>query len=117
MRPATCCFFLVLAACSSTDGGVSQRSYTPCNGEPTSCALASRTGGSGGDGCLCTYYCMSDRDCPAPESGTAVAICRPFGDYIVNGHTADCRLPCDSSTVCPDGMFCSGGDCWATISP
>gem|GEM_PF-6536355 len=112
------CLVLGLAGCSSAgtggtpdDGGSRPPAYAPCDGEPTACRIAVRFGGVSGDGCLCTYYCEVDSDCPTPATGTARPICQPYGDYIVNGHTADCRLPCDANTVCPDGMTCSPSGC------
>ena len=94
---------------------MASRIYLPCNGEDDACLESTRAGVDGG-ACLCTLFCKTERDCPLPDSGTAVPVCRPFGDLILNGHTADCRLPCDSKTVCPDGMFCSGGECWARVN-
>jgi len=89
--------------------------YASCDGEPGGCSIATRFGGVSGDGCLCTIYCEADSDCPAPASGTASPTCQPYGDVIVNGHKADCRLPCDASTVCPDKMFCSPSGCIAVL--
>jgi hypothetical protein len=72
--------------------------------------------GSSLDHCLCTYYCKADADCPVPTSGSAKAVCKPFGDFVANGHTASCSLPCDASHTCPDGMECYNDECWARIS-
>jgi hypothetical protein len=101
------CLFAI-AGCSSTGD---RPAYAPCDGEPGSCRLATHFGGADGDGCLCTYYCQVDNDCPTPSTGTATPVCQPYGDFSINGHTADCRLPCDSTTVCPDGMFCAPSGC------
>lgn len=118
-----CGFLLALVACSTTggsgtsdSGAVSQPAYIPCNGEPGACTMATRFGGVSGDGCLCTYYCQVDKDCPVPTTGTATPVCQPYGDFAANGHTADCRLPCDASTVCPNGMSCSPSGCIGPIS-
>lgn len=51
-----------------------------------------------------------------PATGSAVPFCKPFGDQVVNGHTASCSLPCDSNVTCPDGMECQGEECWAPIA-
>ena len=116
---------LTLAACAAREGPAGMDSgsdapgsageYAPCSGEPGACRLAIRTGGLGGDGCLCTHYCKADRDCPKPSTGTAQAYCKPFGDYVINGETGDCRLRCGDGVVCPDGMFCHMGECWAPL--
>jgi hypothetical protein len=116
LRMRTFAYLLILVgACSSEPGGGETRLYSPCNGESGACGLATRMSGADGDGCLCTYYCKVDGDCPEPATGTAVAVCRSFGDYSINGQTGDCHLPCSAATKCPDGMFCSGGSCWAQI--
>jgi hypothetical protein len=107
------CVVLLMASCSSGDTG-QNRVYAPCDGEPGSCPLATLMGGTGIEGCLCVLYCTSNASCPQPTTGTAVAQFQPL-DYTVDGHSATCALPCDASTVCPDGMFCSGGGCWAAI--
>jgi len=102
------------AADSSDDGSV--REYAPCDGEASLCALATRFGGSSGDGCLCTHFCEVTEDCPVPSTGNAVPLCVPYGDFEVDGHTAECTLPCDAETTCPDGMFCSGAGCIGVVS-
>lgn len=114
-----CCALLMIAGCSSgNQGGPSGvgRAYAPCDGEPGACATATRFGGISGDGCLCTYYCTEDKDCPTPGTGTATPVCQPYGDFVVDGHKADCRLPCDANTVCPAGMFCSPSGCIGGLS-
>jgi len=94
-----------------------QSVYAPCYGEPGACGLATVQGGSSGpEYCLCTHYCEVATDCPTPATGSAVPICKPYGDVVVNGHTAECSLPCDSNVICPDGMECNGGECWAPIT-
>jgi len=98
---------LFLWACSADE-------YAPCSGESGSCSESTRNGGDF-EGCLCTYYCESDDDCPTPDTGTAKPRCRPFGDFEINGESAACFLPCDQTTRCPDGMFCRGGECWGTV--
>ena len=104
-----------LIACSSGDSG-SPGIYAPCNGEPGACHLATVQGGaSGPESCLCTNYCEVDGDCPLPSTGSVVPTCKPFGDVVVNGHTAACSLPCDPSVTCPNGMECQNGECWARI--
>jgi hypothetical protein len=112
------CVLVAFAACSSMEGGntsdaeaVTRQEYAPCNGEPAACPIASRFGGISGEGCLCTYYCKVDKDCPIPSTGTATPVCQPYGDFRINDHTADCRLPCDAGALCPDGMFCSVSGC------
>jgi len=105
---------LLVVACSSEQGGDVRREYAPCNGEPGACGEAVRMGGAV-DGCVCTYYCKSDADCPKPGSGTVTPHCEPFGDVVINGHTAACVLPCGADDTCPDGMFCSGTACWGRI--
>lgn len=115
-RPIPCArrslfgFLVTIAACSSAGGGGTP-AYAPCDGKAAACLMATRFGGASGEGCLCTYYCKVDSDCPTPATGTARPVCQPYGDLIVNGQTADCRLPCDASTVCPDGMSCSVSGC------
>ena len=45
---------------------------------------------------LCRYDCESDADCPQPQSGDVVPVC----DH------AQCAMPCDDRSTCPDGMTC-----------
>jgi hypothetical protein len=111
-RHAIAFVLFILTGCTSGKDDLSEKSYGPCNGELGSCRLANHIGGLSGDGCLCTLYCAVDSDCPLPKSGTSVPTCQPYGDYVANGHTAQCVLPCDSATQCPDGMSCFGGECW-----
>ena len=118
-----CCLALLLSGCSSQDapGAVSgpstatRHEYAPCNGEPGACSQATRMGGAA-DGCLCTYYCKTDTDCPKPSTGTVAPHYEPFGDYSENGNTASCALSCSDAGTCPDGMFCYGGACWGRIA-
>lgn len=44
----------------------------------------------------CVHTCEENSDCPVPQTGTAEPRCRGL-----------CELPCDDSTVCPDGFFCA----------
>lgn len=114
-------FLLAVAGCSSTDADDSSSEpapleYAPCDGELSVCALTSQYGGESGDGCLCTHFCEVTEDCPVPSTGNAAPECVPYGDFEVDGHTAECTLPCDASTTCPDGMFCSGAGCIGVLS-
>ena len=63
------------------------------------CPEDSASGASKGDGsclewCSCTVSCRTTADCPQPETGTSLPVCR-----------GECRLSC-VSTTCPDGMRC-----------
>jgi hypothetical protein len=112
----TILFAFVMLGCSSDDSPDEDSGiYAPCDGEPGACALATSLGSSEGDFCLCTHYCDVDAECPMPATGSAVPTCTPFGDVIMDGHTASCTLPCDSKVTCPDGMECQDGECWAPI--
>ena len=55
--------------------------------------------GDGSEACAvatsCAYPCKTDADCPAPQSGTAKAVC-----------AGECALPCRTTAECPDGMIC-----------
>ena len=107
-------FAFVMLGCSSDDSPDEDSGiYAPCNGEPGACALAKGVGTSEGEFCVCTYYCKVDADCPAPATGSAVPTCEPFGDQVINGHTASCTLPCDANVACPNGMECQFGECLA----
>jgi hypothetical protein len=103
---------LSLGACSSGGDPIEKRSYAPCAGEPGACGLALQ---SSNGTCLCTYFCKTAADCPVPKTGTAMPLCKSFGDVVLNGHTADCRVPCDAETVCPDGMMCLEGECYGRV--
>lgn len=96
---------------SSSDSGI----YAPCNGEPGACALSLGVGAAEVEFCVCTHYCKVDADCPMPATGSAVPTCVPFGDVVVDGHTASCSLPCDKTVTCPDGMECQFDQCLARI--
>lgn len=73
--------------CSPTSSGIPQV-YCPENS----------ASGGGRENCLewcsCTVSCDTTADCPIPDTGTSIPVCR-----------GKCRLPCVSST-CPDGMRC-----------
>ncbi len=105
---------LAAALCVSVLWACAADQYAPCDGGSDSCSQATRMSGDF-EGCLCTYYCESDDDCPTPETGNAVPRCTPFGDVVENGESASCTLPCDEGTQCPDGMVCHTGQCWGTI--
>jgi hypothetical protein len=48
---------------------------------------------------VCSLMCMEAGDCPAPETGNAVAVCAgPMFD--------ECLLDCADDATCPDGMEC-----------
>lgn len=114
-------FLLAVAGCSSKDDDDSSseqtsREYAPCDGQPGACPLANRFGGVSGDGCLCTHFCEVTENCPVPSTGNAIPECVPYGDFEIDGHTAECTLPCDADTTCPNGMFCSGAGCIGALS-
>jgi hypothetical protein len=62
---------------------------------------------------VCRIDCVVDADCPAPDSGTAVATCL----HDESSALGACRLPCDSvydaatdhfvSVTCPEGLECA----------
>jgi hypothetical protein len=90
-------------AADDTTGGA-EATYPACQDEDPECPrgfdLCIEYGINGSDGNLCSYDCTEDTDCPAPESGTAVAICGGFANDR-------CSLDCaDDDAVCPDGMDC-----------
>ena len=47
---------------------------------------------------ICVPPCLSDADCPMPETGTAMPYCSDFSFF--------CRLSCDDGLTCPNGMAC-----------
>lgn len=108
---------LAILGCSSDDssGDDEVANYAPCSGEPGACRLATVSVSQAGEQCLCQYYCEVDSDCPTPGTGSAVPSCTAFGDYVKDGHTASCTLPCNSSVTCPNGMVCQDGECWGII--
>lgn len=71
------------------------------NGEERACSVAStiEKQDDGSTWCdvaaLCVYECTADADCPTPATGNVVPVC----NYV-------CSLPCDETSVCPDGMTC-----------
>ena len=100
---------LVLFLSISTLTACRADEYAPCN----ACSEGRAIGG-GVEGCVCTYYCNGDADCPTPGTGDATPQCQSLGDVVQNGHTAACVLPCDGSTTCPNSMFCYQGECWGS---
>lgn len=53
---------------------------------------------------MCDHRCDVDADCPVPETGDSRPVCQT--DYQF------CQLPCDPSTICPDGYTCQPTDEW-----
>lgn len=104
------------AGARAEGGGLSVSYYAPCHGEPGACASASVMGDtSGREWCICILLCDVDSDCPTTSTGTAVPICKPFGDVVENGETGSCSLPCGATVTCPDRMKCNDGECWEWI--
>jgi hypothetical protein len=46
---------------------------------------------------LCSPTCRTTDDCPAPDTGTALPVCRA---------SDNCLLDCSGGLACPDGMEC-----------
>jgi hypothetical protein len=55
---------------------------------------------------VCAYPCQVDADCPAPESGTAVASCFYFAEPGSENPFGECIMRCDGGETCPDGFEC-----------
>jgi hypothetical protein len=63
---------------------------------------------------VCDHRCQADSDCPAPETGTAVATCLLPAEVSDEYPFGACVLSCDAGETCPDGFHCreSRGDNW-----
>jgi hypothetical protein len=48
---------------------------------------------------VCSQTCVDDQDCPAPDGGTATAVCAGPDDD-------QCVLDCGGNARCPAGMSC-----------
>jgi hypothetical protein len=55
---------------------------------------------------VCQEPCQVDSDCPAPESGTAVASCFFFHEPSPENPVGTCIVRCDSGERCQDGFEC-----------
>jgi len=73
-------------------------------------------GGGCEQGCLCIEHCMTDADCPLPDTGSTVPQCWDQGPGFENDR---CILPCGGGQTCPDGMTCAPewGDICMWVSP
>jgi hypothetical protein len=60
------------------------------------------------DHMVCDHPCDTDESCPVPGSGTAIPVC------LSTVHA--CELPCDDTTLCPDGYACQSTDDWGVSS-
>jgi hypothetical protein len=60
----------------------------------------------GGQHMLCAYPCVSDADCPAPGSGTALATCMLHPEFDPRTDGGSCMLGCGDGETCPDGFVC-----------
>jgi hypothetical protein len=84
-------------------GGVPDPIYPTCSGanacaDPTQDCLEFVDGSYNVVANLCVPACLSDSDCPAPDTGTAMPYCSDFAFF--------CRLSCDDGLTCPNGMAC-----------
>jgi hypothetical protein len=66
---------------------------------------------------VCEHFCQVDGDCPAPETGTAVATCLWLAEPSPENQYGECVLSCDAGETCPDGFACResrGGNAYGT---
>jgi hypothetical protein len=66
---------------------------------------------------VCEHLCQVDSDCPAPETGTAVATCLWLAEPSPENQYGECVLSCDAGETCPQGFECRdsrGGSAYAT---
>jgi hypothetical protein len=86
---------------SSSSGGPATGAYPPCTSDDPPCPPPY-------DQCydfllpdfhVCSQTCVDDQDCPAPDGGTATAVCAGPDDD-------QCVLDCGGNARCPAGMSC-----------
>lgn len=85
---------------SVTTGDVGDPGYPPCSVDdacPDPLAQCMQVFQNEVIGRVCASPCALDMDCKSPESGTAIPVCSEYGT---------CRLVCDRTDGCPDGMTC-----------
>lgn len=66
----------------------------------------------------CEHPCQTDSDCPAPETGTAVATCFVHPNDESPDPVGTCIVRCDGGETCQDGFGCideAPGEGWPRI--